>query len=170
MYQCYFALSPTKFVGVKSGDSLSSLLVSTRADCYSIGDMIDTSTSRPFGGSFSCLMVEDDKAFASMAAAVIRQEHGQPTVACDLASARNALAGGAFDLVLLDNHLPDGKGYDFFEQIVRCSPQVPVVMITTEGSKPLVLGAIAAGARGYICKPFTPDQVKARVLPLLPAA
>ena len=47
---------------------------------------------------------------------------------------------------------------------------VPVVMITTEGSKPLVLGAIAAGARGYICKPFTPDQVKARVLPLLPAA
>jgi two-component system chemotaxis response regulator CheY len=47
---------------------------------------------------------------------------------------------------------------------------VPVVMITTEGSEPLVLRAIAAGAQGYICKPFTAEQVKTRVLPLLEAA
>jgi two-component system chemotaxis response regulator CheY len=33
-----------------------------------------------------------------------------------------------------------------------------------------VLRAIAAGAQGYICKPFTAEQVKARVLPLLRAA
>ena len=31
-------------------------------------------------------------------------------------------------------------------------------MITTEGSQSLVLGAIAAGAKGYICKPFTADR------------
>ena len=47
---------------------------------------------------------------------------------------------------------------------------VPVVMITTEGNEAFVLRAIAAGAQGYICKPFTAEQVKVRVLPLLRAA
>jgi two-component system chemotaxis response regulator CheY len=44
---------------------------------------------------------------------------------------------------------------------------VPVVMITTESSEEHVRNAIAAGAQGYIRKPFTADQVKDRVLPLL---
>jgi DNA-binding response OmpR family regulator len=40
-------------------------------------------------------------------------------------------------------------------------------MITTEGSESHVVQALSAGARGYIRKPFTPDQVKEHVLPLL---
>ena len=47
---------------------------------------------------------------------------------------------------------------------------VPVVMITTESSEEHVKQAILAGARGYIRKPFTAEQVKERVLPLLTAA
>ena len=43
-------------------------------------------------------------------------------------------------------------------------------MITTESGAPFVLRAIAAGARGYICKPFTPEQIKARIVPLLLAS
>ena len=46
------------------------------------------------------------------------------------------------------------------------APDVPVVMITTESSEEHVRNAIAAGAQGYIRKPFTPDQVKDRILPL----
>ena len=76
------------------------------------------------------------------------------------------------DLILCDINMSVMDGLQFLKQRVTegLANAVPVVMITTEGSKPLVLGAIAAGAKGYICKPFTPDQVKARVLPLLPAA
>jgi two-component system chemotaxis response regulator CheY len=44
---------------------------------------------------------------------------------------------------------------------------VPVVMITTEGSESRVVEAISSGARGYIRKPFTSDQVKEHVLPVL---
>ena len=40
-------------------------------------------------------------------------------------------------------------------------------MITTEGSESHVMEAISCGARGYIRKPFTPDQMKQHVLPLL---
>ena len=49
--------------------------------------------------------------------------------------------------------------------VLSLAPGVPVVMITTEGNETFVLSAIAAGAQGYICKPFTAEQVKARVLP-----
>ena len=76
---------------------------------------------------------------------------------------------GPLHLILSDINMPIMDGLQFLEQRARekLVPGVPVVMITTEGSEPIVLRAIAAGARGYICKPFTPDQVKARILPLL---
>jgi two-component system chemotaxis response regulator CheY len=44
---------------------------------------------------------------------------------------------------------------------------VPVVMITTEASEARVAEALSAGARGYLRKPCTPEQVKQRVTPLL---
>ena len=51
---------------------------------------------------FSCLIVEDDNAFATMAAQVVRGEGGVVTSAKNLAEAREATAARAFDLVLLD--------------------------------------------------------------------
>ncbi|WP_188757688.1 response regulator [Edaphobacter acidisoli] len=75
-------------------------------------------------------------------------------------------------LILSDINMPVMDGLQFLEQKKRenLAQGVPVVMITTEGSEPFVLRAIAAGAQGYICKPFTAEQVKARVLPLIRAA
>lgn len=75
-------------------------------------------------------------------------------------------------LILSDINMPVMDGLQFLEQRRKenLAQGVPVVMITTEGSEPFVLRAIAAGAQGYICKPFTAEQVKARVLPLIRAA
>ena len=50
---------------------------------------------------------------------------------------------------------------------LECAKGVPIVMITTEGSEAHVVQALTAGARGYIRKPFTADQVKEHVLPVL---
>ena len=80
--------------------------------------------------AFSCLLVDDDAAFASMVAKVVREEGGQPTAVHTLAGAREITAARSFDLVLLDNHLPDGLGYDFFGQLSRRNPDAPVVMRT----------------------------------------
>ncbi|HEY8996571.1 MAG TPA: response regulator [Edaphobacter sp.] len=75
-------------------------------------------------------------------------------------------------LIISDINMPIMDGLQFLEarRDQKLAPGVPVVMITTEGSEPFVLRAIAAGAQGYICKPFTADQVKTRVVPLVQAA
>jgi two-component system chemotaxis response regulator CheY len=76
------------------------------------------------------------------------------------------------DLILSDINMPSMDGLEFLRQIrlQNLAAGVPVVMITTESSEEHVKQAIQAGARGYIRKPFTPDQVKERVLPLVKMA
>ena len=76
------------------------------------------------------------------------------------------------DLILADINMPAMDGLEFLRQIraQKLAPGVPVVMITTESSEEHVKQAIEAGARGYIRKPFTAEQVKERVLPLVTAA
>jgi two-component system chemotaxis response regulator CheY len=73
------------------------------------------------------------------------------------------------DLVLSDINMPVMDGLEFVRQLrgVENAQGIPVVMITTEGSESHVMEAISCGARGYIRKPFTPDQMKQHVLPLL---
>lgn len=96
-----------------------------------------------------------------MAAQVVREEGGKPTQAPTLLIARDALAHQAFDLVLLDNHLPDGKGYDLFEQISRRNPDAPIVMIT---GVPDLTEAVALTRNGlfeYLTKPLSVDGLSA---------
>jgi two-component system, chemotaxis family, chemotaxis protein CheY len=89
-----------------------------------------------------------------------------------LQTLRDNQSSGGLALILSDINMPVMDGLQFLEarKQENLAQGVPVVMITTEGNESFVLRAIAAGAQGYICKPFTAEQVKARVLPLLRAA
>jgi two-component system chemotaxis response regulator CheY len=73
------------------------------------------------------------------------------------------------DLILCDINMPVMDGLEFIKQLpgVPNAKGVPVVMITTEGSEAHVVEALSCGARGYIRKPFTPEQVKEHVMPVL---
>jgi two-component system, chemotaxis family, chemotaxis protein CheY len=73
------------------------------------------------------------------------------------------------DLILCDINMPVMDGLEFVKQLstLESAKGIPVVMITTEGSENHVVQALSAGARGYIRKPFTPEQVKEHVLPVL---
>jgi len=60
-------------------------------------------------------------------------------------------------------------GLEFVRRLkeMDTAKNIPIVMITTEGGEKSVLEALSLGARGYIRKPFTPDQVKEHVIPVL---
>ncbi len=74
------------------------------------------------------------------------------------------------NLILSDINMPVMDGLEFVRQLqtVDFAKGTPIVMITTEGSQSHVMQAISCGARGYILKPFSSDQIKKQVLPLLP--
>ncbi len=80
-----------------------------------------------------------------------------------------ALSEKKVDLILCDINMPVMDGLEFVKSLPKVpnAKGVPVVMITTEGSEGHVVQALSAGARGYIRKPFTPDQVKEHILPVL---
>ena len=81
----------------------------------------------------------------------------------------STLADNKVDLILCDINMPVMDGLEFVKSLgnVPNAKGVPVVMITTEGSEAHVVQALSNGARGYIRKPFTPDQVKEQVIPIL---
>jgi DNA-binding NtrC family response regulator len=116
-----------------------------------------TSSGRPF----TCLMVEDDAAFASLAAQVVREEGGEPTLCATLAAAREVAAGRPFDVVLLDNHLPDGKGYDFFSHLACRNPDAPIIMITGIPDLGEAVALTRNGLFDYLTKPLSVTELAA---------
>ena len=85
------------------------------------------------------------------------------------AEALAVLGKETVDLILCDINMPVMDGLEFVKQLatLESAKAIPVVMITTEGSENHVVQALSAGARGYIRKPFTPEQVKEHVLPVV---
>ncbi|MCF6155628.1 MAG: response regulator [Candidatus Brocadia sp.] len=69
------------------------------------------------------------------------------------------------DLILCDWNMPNMTGIDFVKAF-RGSGQksnVPIVMVTTEGSETKIEEAKNSGANGYLTKPFTPEQLKSKL-------
>jgi len=118
------------------------------------------------------LIVDDSSVMRKIVERSLRQAGVELEKVVEASNGAEALAGlndNAVDLILCDINMPVMDGLEFVKQIagVENAKGVPVVMITTEGSESHVVQALSAGARGYIRKPFTPDQVKEHVLPLL---
>jgi len=118
------------------------------------------------------LIVDDSSVMRKIVERSIRQagiEIEEVKEAANGAEGLGALKEAPVDLVLCDINMPVMDGIEFLRQLktVGNAKDVPVVMITTEGSESHVVQALSMGARGYIRKPFTPEQVKEHVVPLL---
>ena len=121
------------------------------------------------------LIVDDSSVMRKIVERSLRQADIKLAEVVEASNGMEALAAlneKKVDLILCDINMPVMDGLEFVKSLpnVANAKGVPVVMITTEGSEGHVVQALSAGARGYIRKPFTPDQVKDHILPVLAGA
>lgn len=90
--------------------------------------------------------------------------------ASDGAEAVKLAGEQSFDLILLDWNMPKMSGIDVLRTLRQGGNKTPVVMVTTEAEKSRVIEAIKCGANEYLIKPFSPDQLAAKVRTLVGAA
>jgi len=114
----------------------------------------------------SILLIEDDQRIREALARTLAQRgHDVRSSATGLAGVEDAL-GEAVDLVVLDLGLPDVDGLDVLRMIRSVSP-VPVVIATARDEEAVIVKALDAGADDYVVKPFSSDQLDARIRAVL---
>lgn len=106
------------------------------------------------------LIIEDESRIAALLADYL-QHAGYRTSIAPSGKAGLKMADEA-DLVLLDLMLPDMDGLEVCRQL-RERSDIPVLMITARVEEADKLLGLDAGADDYICKPFSPREVVARV-------
>jgi len=111
------------------------------------------------------LVVDDDFRVAGIHAARLAKVDGFECVgeAHSAATAREAIARLAPDLLLLDVHLPDEDGLSLLRSLQAAGTEVDCIVITAARDLATVRSAMSSGAVYYLVKPFSFDQLKAQL-------
>lgn len=89
------------------------------------------------------------------------------TEACDGLDALEKFNPQTMNMLFVDWNMPNMSGIEFVTKIRQSNTEIPVVMITTEGTIAKIDEAFENGSvNGYVVKPFTPDVLKAKLEPL----
>jgi two-component system, chemotaxis family, chemotaxis protein CheY len=112
------------------------------------------------------LIVDDSSTMRKIIMRVLRQAD----IAVDnVLEAANGVEGMAqltanpdVGLVLSDVNMPEMNGIDFVKaiRVTHAKEKLPVIMVSTEGGNAMMESALASGANGFVCKPFTPESIR----------
>jgi DNA-binding response OmpR family regulator len=109
------------------------------------------------------LLVEDEAKMAALIQRVLTAERHVVDVAPDGVSAAALVAGGRYDVIVLDRMLPDVDGVTLLRLLRAKSVETPVLMLTALGSVDDRVAGLDAGADDYLAKPFAFNELIARV-------
>ncbi len=112
------------------------------------------------------LIVEDEPKIAALLRDYLKAEGHEVRLCADGAAAEAAALGWPAELVLLDVRLPGRDGMSICAAL-RARSNVPILMLTARIEEQDRLQGLDAGADDYVCKPFSPREVVARVRALL---
>ncbi len=108
------------------------------------------------------LVVEDDRAVASLIAATLETQGIPFRVAATGRAALDAVTRSDPALMLLDLGLPDMDGVDIIKK-VRGWSMMPIIVVSARGEDEEKVAALDAGADDYLTKPFSVEELLARV-------
>jgi len=115
------------------------------------------------------LIVEDSELLHRMYEVVFRQHRSKSGTLLHAMNGKEALDRLAqhpdVDLILLDINMPVMSGLEFLQvcQSQRVFRDIPVIVVSTEGKRDDTIRALEAGARGYVTKPFRPQDLHALI-------
>jgi two-component system response regulator AtoC len=103
------------------------------------------------------LIVDDEQLIRRAVCERLKMEGWQPAQAGDAVSARKLLPEA--DLILLDLKLPDASGLQLITEFLKAAPDVPIIIMTGDGSAGSAVAAMKAGAFHYVTKPMMMDEL-----------
>ena len=108
------------------------------------------------------LIVEDEHAIADIVAFNLNREGYETLIAADGTTGLEKALGEEFDLILLDVMLPGLDGWEVLSAL-REKKTVPVIMLTAREEELDKIHGLELGADDYITKPFSMNELKARI-------
>ncbi|MHB8844741.1 MAG: sigma-54-dependent transcriptional regulator [Nitrospirota bacterium] len=99
------------------------------------------------------LIIDDEPAILVLFSKFLAGLGYMAATASSLAAARDLLASRDFQAVIVDQHLPDGKGVELINDIRTANPAAAIVMITGQADVPLAVEAMQKGADNFLTKP-----------------
>lgn len=115
--------------------------------------------------SKTILTVDDSPSMRQMVSFTLSRAGFTMVEASDGAEALSVVKGRPVELVVTDLNMPNVDGIQLIRQL-RAQPEhrfTPIIMLTTESQPERKLEGKAAGATGWIVKPFSPEQLVAVV-------
>ncbi len=112
--------------------------------------------------AFSVLVVDDDFRTQRMMRRILEMEDYRVLVAGSGEEALDSFAREPADIILLDIAMPEPDGYEVCRRIREFS-QIPIIMVTARDDDEDKVAGLDAGADDYITKPFSAQELTARV-------
>jgi DNA-binding response OmpR family regulator len=114
----------------------------------------------------SALLVEDNTNLATSICIALRKIEVPVQHVTTLNEAREKIRTNSFDFVLLDRNLPDGDGLSVCKQLRDSAFKGAILILTAAGSVEDRVNGLNAGADDYLPKPFSWQELEARILTL----
>jgi DNA-binding response OmpR family regulator len=108
------------------------------------------------------LVVDDDPHVLALLSRVLDREGFEVTGVTTAAEALDRINGSPPEVVLLDVNLAGRDGFDVFAE-VRQAHDLPVIFVTGRGAEPDRVLGLRMGADDYVVKPFSPQELIARI-------
>ncbi len=113
------------------------------------------------------LVVEDDERVARIVARGLKEAGNRVEVSHDGLDGLQRALSGAFDIVVLDILLPQMDGLTVCRNLRKQRVRTPILMLTARDSVPDRVRGLDAGADDYLVKPFSMDELHARIRALV---
>jgi two-component system OmpR family response regulator len=113
------------------------------------------------------LVVDDEESITQLVATVLRYEGFEVECAADGRTAVRAAQSFRPDLVVLDVMLPDWDGFEVYRRLANETAQIPVLFLTARDATADRVHGLTLGADDYVGKPFSLEELVARVRAVL---